>query len=522
MPASLTAHLSALAGPDRSLLRRISRGIEKESLRVGPNGELARTPHPKALGSALTHPLITTDFSEAQVELITDVHDSVEGSLGELTDVHRFVYEHIDDELLWAASMPCMLSTDEIPIGYYGTSNIGRTKTVYRRGLAVRYGPLMQTISGIHYNFSIPDSLWTVIAAVRGRAPDQAFRTEAYFGLIRNFRRHSWLLIYLFGASPALCKSFVKDTPHALQSFDEGSLYLPHATSLRMGRLGYQSVAQATLHISYNSLGQYADSIRQAMERPYPDYEAVGVKVDGEYRQLSTSLIQIENEFYGTIRPKRRTRPGERPLAALNDRGVEYVEVRCVDLNPFLPVGIDAEQIRFMDTFLLHCLLSESPPDSRRESERLVANQLTVVERGRAPGTMLARDGTNDTVVHWATELLDDCADIAELLDSAHGGGAYRDAWQAQRARVNDPELTPSARMLAEMREQQIPFFRFAMNRSRAHRDAFLARPLDPALARRFEDLAERSIADQRRIEAADTVDFETFLATYLTPPERA
>ena len=214
MPNSLTSHLSALTGPSRSAsLLGLRRGIEKESLRVLPGGELARTSHPAALGSALTHPHITTDFSEAQLELITQVNDSVEGCMQELTDVHRYVYEHIDDELLWASSMPCVLAGDDIPLGYYGESNIGRTKTVYRQGLATRYGPLMQTISGIHYNFSIPDALWAVLAEVRGRSLDQHFKTDAYFGLIRNFRRHSWLLIYLFGASPALCKSFVNQMP---------------------------------------------------------------------------------------------------------------------------------------------------------------------------------------------------------------------------------------------------------------------------------------------------------------------
>ena len=521
MPISLTSHLSALTGPNRSAsLVGLQRGIEKESLRVLPSGELARTSHPAALGSALTHPNITTDFSEAQLELITQVNDSVDGCMQELTDVHRYVYEHLDNELLWASSMPCVLAGDDIPLGYYGESNIGRTKTVYRQGLATRYGPLMQTISGIHYNFSIPDPLWTVLAEVRGRSLDQDFKTDAYFGLIRNFRRHSWLLIYLFGASPALCKSFVNDTPHALEHFDEGSLYLPNATSLRMGRLGYQSDAQADLHISYNSLAQYAESIRHAMTQPFPAYEALGVKVDGRYLQLSSTLIQIENEFYGTIRPKRRIASGERPLTTLNERGVEYVEVRCIDLNPFLPVGIDAAQIRFLDTFLLHCLLSESPPDSRTESARLIDNQLTVVERGRAPDATLMRSDQQISITEWATSLLDECGDIASLLDEAHAGSAYREAWHQQRDRVADPALTPSARILAAMREKDVPFFRFAMDRSIAHRDQFLAEPMDQGMRTRFEQLAQQSLTDQLVIEANDVLDFDSFLASYLKLPE--
>ena len=312
MASQLRHRIGALAAHrEKHLLAQLTRGIEKESLRVLPNGNLSQSPHPAALGSALTHPLITTDFCESQPELITGVHRTVEGCLDELCDIHRFVYRSLDDELLWSSSMPCMLGhDDQVPIATYGQSNVGRTKNIYRRGLGARYGRLMQTISGIHYNFSLPDALWPVIAEIQGTRDSRAFRDAAYFGLIRNFRRHSWLLIYLFGASPSLCKSFVKGKPHNLESFDEGSLFVPHGTSLRMGRLGYTSDAQSNLHVSYNSLAQYATSLLDALTRPYPPYDRIGVKVDGEYQQLSTTLLQIENEFYGTIRPKRSTTKG--------------------------------------------------------------------------------------------------------------------------------------------------------------------------------------------------------------------
>ena len=304
------------------------RGIEKESLRALPDGTLALTPHPAALGSALTHPHITTDFSESQLELITGVHADVEACLEELTQIHQFVYRvPIGDEMLWVASMPCGLPADEtIPIGRYGTSNVGRAKSVYRMGLGHRYGRRMQTISGIHYNWSMP-----------------GVGNDDYFALIRNFRRHSFLLLYLFGASPAVCSSFVAGREHELQPLNEHTLYMPHGTSLRMGRLGYQSDAQASLAVSYNGLESYAASLQDALTQPYPPYEAIGIRnPGGEYNQLATSLLQIENEFYGTIRPKRVIFPGERPLHALRERGVEYVEVRCMDLDPFVPVGIGA------------------------------------------------------------------------------------------------------------------------------------------------------------------------------------
>jgi len=137
------ALLAQLSDPANGI-HRITRGIEKESLRVAPEGALSSLPHPSSLGSPLTHPSITTDFSESQLELITAVHDSAEACLQELTRVHQFVYARMGDELLWPSSMPCIVGTDEsIPIGAYGTSNIGMAKTVYRRGLGERYGRLL-------------------------------------------------------------------------------------------------------------------------------------------------------------------------------------------------------------------------------------------------------------------------------------------------------------------------------------------------------------------------------------------
>ncbi len=502
---------------DTSLLTNLQRGIEKESLRVTQEGELSPRQHPAALGSALTHPYITTDFSEAQVELITEPHASTVSCLEQLETVHRFVYQHLDDELLWTTSMPCILGRDdEIPVGQYGTSNIATAKTVYRLGLGNRYGRLMQTISGIHYNFSVPEEVWQALAQSRGERPSQDFQTRAYFGLIRNFRRYSWLLIYLFGASPAVCKSFVKGLSHKLEVFDEGTLYLPYATSLRMGRLGYQSDAQSSLHISYNSLDEYAASMEEALTQSYPPYEDIGVEIDGQYQQLNTALLQIENEFYGTIRPKRPIHSGERPLTALRQRGVEYVEVRCLDLNPFLPVGIDAPQARFMDVFLLYCLLAASPQDSRSESEMLGKNQLAVVEEGRKPGLQLSTLDGNQSQEDWANALLDAMKPLASLLDLAQSGDYHLETWEEQRRKVVDPSLTPSARVLDSMQRQQIPFFRFAMNQSLAHKGYFDEHPLRGAKLAEFQTLTEDSQSRRQQIEQDDTVDFATFLESYL------
>ena len=515
-PSALFEALGSRSG--HAALRGMRRGIEKESLRVAQDGLLAQTPHPERLGSALTHAHITTDFSESQLELITGVFADTEACLAELDQVHRFVYSELEGEILWAASMPCVLkSDDQVPIAHFGSSNVGMAKTVYRRGLGHRYGRLMQTISGIHYNFSMPEAFWSWLKRTTGAEQDiQTLATEHYFSLIRNFRRRSWLLLYLLGASPAVCRSFLSGRAHELEAFDDGSLYMPYATSLRMGGLGYQSDAQGTLEVSYNGFEDYALTLRDALVRPYPPYEAIGLVKDGEFQQLSTSLLQIENEFYGTIRPKRSTEPGERPLHALGTRGVEYVEVRCLDLNPFLPLGIDAETIRFLDAFLLDCLLSDSPPDTPDEIAECGRNQTRIVNEGRAPGLELEQDGRPRDRGEWATEILDGCSRAAELLDAARGGSGCSDAIATQRRRVADPDLTPSARILAEMSRNDVPFFRMAMSASELHARHFLGRPLDAETLARMRAESEASLATRAAIEAADVMDFATYRQQYI------
>lgn len=518
MSSQQSALLEALAR-DRTFLG-LRRGIEKESLRVAPDGLLAQTPHPQALGSTLTHPYITTDFSEAQLELITEVFESADACLQQLDDIHRFVYAKLDHETLWAASMPCVLKSDaQVPIASFGSSNVGMAKTVYRRGLGHRYGRLMQTISGIHYNFSLPDDFWPWFGRQigdHGTAQDVA--TRGYFALIRNFRRLSWLLLYLFGASPAVCKSFLNGRDNDLEPFDKaGTLYRPYATSLRMGGLGYQSEAQANLHVSYNGFEQYARTLRDALTRPYPPYEAAGLQSEnGEFQQLSTSLLQIENEFYGTIRPKRSIHPGERPLRALGERGVEYVEVRCMDLDPFLPLGIDTDTMRFLDVFLLHCLLQDSPQDSPEEVAAIARNQALVVNEGRRPGLALeSMSGVRDRT-EWAREILSACADTARVLDVAYGDNAYSAAVERQLECVEDPEMTPSGRILKAMRDQKLTFFRFAMQASTAHAEHFRQSPLAAAQLAEFERISARSLRDQRAIEAEPQPDFASYRRAFI------
>ena len=493
---------------DPAVLKGMRRGIEKESLRTQPDGALAQTPHSVALGSALAHSHITTDFSESQLELITGVHPSVEACLEELTRLHQFVFRAIGEELMWVGSMPCGLPAEqEIPIGRYGTSNIGRAKTVYRNGLSWRYGRRMQAISGIHYNWSMP-----------------GLGDAEYFSLIRNFRRHGWLLFYLFGASPAVCSSFVAGRRHPLKELRPGTLHLPHATSLRMGRLGYQSDAQSSLVVSFNDLLAYGKTLQQGLTQVYSPYEKIGIREPGAlgdgpetYRQLSTTLLQIENEFYGKIRPKRRIRPGERPLHALRERGVEYVEVRLMDLDPFAPVGITLPVMRFLDVFLLHCLLSDSPPDTPEDIACESRNQETVAARGREPGLKLGCFPGDMGLREWGEKLLAECEPVAAAVDAALGGNAYREAHARQVAVMRDPMLVPSARVLVEMqRTYRGSYIDFIRELSRKHRAALMAQEFPRGEEERFARLAAESIEKQKQIEAGDTLPFEEYRKKYL------
>jgi glutamate--cysteine ligase len=512
--------LALLTSPAaRDVLVRGLRGIEKESLRVQRDGALAMTPHPRALGSALTHPSLTTDYSEALLELITPAEADPEHVIAQLDELHRLVYSHLGDELLWTESMPGRLpADDDIPIAEYGTSNIGRLKHVYRHGLALRYGRTMQCIAGIHYNYSVSEELWRLLHAEHPTAATAVdFQSACYLALIRNFRRTNWLLMHLFGASPALDRAFLRGRPNTLEAFDESTLYRPFATSLRMSDLGYSNTtAQAALQPSYDSLPAYLEALARAVSEPYPPYEAIGTHRNGSWVQINTNVLQIENEFYSTIRPKRVTHPGERPLHALASRGIQYVEVRCLDIDPFEPSGISLETARFLDAYLLVCALDDSPPLPPYAYAEANSNFGTVTLEGRRPGLTLTRDGHAISMRDWADELLERIDTAAGALDALCGDDRHRRAVAAQRVKLANPDATPSARVLRTMRERGQSFLGFGLAQSEAHAEYFRARPLDDAALSAAQALAEQSLAQQAELERRDAaIAFDDFVDEY-------
>ncbi|MBB1074860.1 glutamate--cysteine ligase [Rhodoferax sp. 4810] len=498
------------------VLRGIQRGFERECLRVDRTGQLAKTPHPKALGSKLTHPWITTDYAEALLEFITPPSTDPAYPLAFLKDIHRFSAQQLGGEFLWAGSMPCRIGTDaDIAIANYGPSNTARFKEVYREGLGLRYGRAMQTIAGAHYNWSLPEAFWPVLRDICDSREDlQDFINRRYFGLIRNFLRYGWLVPYLFGASPALCQSFLQGHPSDLTELAPGTLHGAFATSLRMSDLGYQNHAQDKLTMSFNTQTEYTLALEAAIRTHDPYYFELGVRDGDTWKQLSDCLLQTESEFYAPMRPKRVGLKGERPALALQRYGVQYVEMRLFDLNPFIDIGIAPEQSLFADALLLMCLFRDSPPITSREQGENDENKHRVVTRGRQPDLQLLVHNREQPLRALAHELFDDMAPFADMLDAAYGGQQYHLALLNLRQRIDQPELTPSAQVLEATRKHQ-GYFNFAFDQSKTHTQSLQAAALPPELESRFRQAAQASLTEQAQQDAAPQAPFEDFVAAY-------
>lgn len=499
------------------LLTQGLRGVEREALRITAGGSLAMGPHPCALGSALTNPHITTDYSESLLEFITPPEPDVSTVFARLDAIHRFVHSQLGDELLWSASMPCRLPLeDQIPIAWYGNSHIGTFKHVYRQGLALRYGRTMQCIAGIHYNFSLSNGLWKLLHD--DECADQStvqHQSEGYIALIRNFHRYSWLLAYLFGASPALSTNFLRGKAHRLQALSKDTLHLPYATSLRMSDLGYQSNAQSRLLQPFNTLHEYVANLLNAVSTPYAPYEKLGTKHEGKWIQISANVLQTENELYSTIRPKPLIRPGERVIEALQSSGVNYVEVRCIDIDPFEPLGINLQTARFLDAFLLFCALDRSPPTNEAESKEIVDNFSRVAKEGRRPGLVLYRAGAEIPLQRWGLELLENIQEVAAVLDAEIAQPEHANSLSFQTKKLHDPQCTPSGQVQIAILAQGGSFQEFALQQSKLHADFFRAQPLCAKEKADFSSLAQSSLEMQSAIEREQSGDFDQYVSSF-------
>lgn len=503
-----------------TLVAGMKRGIEKEGLRMRPDGYSAKTFHPAKLGSKLTHPFITTDYSENLLELITEPKSTIKDALDMLRRLHVLVHRSLEhDELMWPLSMPCMLSDndDDIPLADYGTSNIGRLKTLYRSGLGVRYGRKMQTIAGLHYNLSVGDDLFGVWADSEKRTDLQAFKNEKYLGLIRNFKRLTPLVLYLLGASPSVCGCFLTGRTHDLVPLNENSCtyYQPNATSLRMGKLGYTNSVQKDLDIRYNDLNEYIKGLRRAIGTPFDDFTKIGVDDEnGTPIQINDHILQIENEFYSPIRPKQVTKSGETPTQALSSRGIAYVEFRAIDLDPYSDIGITTATACFLEVLALYCLLSSSPELLPDEEERLANNVETVVNHGRKQGVTIQTDKGQESLHDWIVATLGQMQSIADAFDEYHEGNDYRSALALMQGKATNPDFTLSAQVIRDSKRLGSTW-QLGRQLAQKHQNELLTHALSNEDAFYYANIAIQSFADQQALERESNVPFKEFIQEF-------
>lgn len=295
-------------------------GVEKESHRVDLSGNLAKTDHPSSLSVQDHHPYIQRDFSETQMELITPVTESLEELLNFLSAIHDVTYRSIsEDEMLWPLSMPPALPQNEEEIVIAKLNNPASVE--YRQALAKSYGRRKQMISGIHFNFEFSEELLKALFSAQTEIADyDQFKTEVYLKVTRNYLHYRWLYTYLFGASPLSEQNF----------FEENTTNEP-VRSLRNSKFGYTN--REDVKVSFKSIHDYVSDLTTLVK--------------------NGQLVE-EKEFYSPV----RLRGGQR-VADLQNHGIQYIELRNIDLNPFELNGISYEQAKFLHVFLVYLLWKE-------------------------------------------------------------------------------------------------------------------------------------------------------------------
>ena len=513
MTRSLGEALSLLADKGNiNLENSISRGIEKESLRVSKDNTISSADHPSSLGSALTNNYITTDFSEALLELITPTHSSIENVLNNLDEICKFVVEKTP-ETIWPSSIPCKIETeDSIRLADYGTSNSGLLKTLYRSGLSYRYGSMMQTVSGIHYNFSFSDEFFE---SIRGEEDLQTFKNKSYLSLIRNFRRNAWMILYLFGSSPVVPKTFITDRKNFLQALNKEDLFLEYATCLRMSELGYMSKAQDNLYIAYNNIDEYLKDLKNALTKEHKRYGEVGVIKDGKRIQINTSIIQIENEYYSSIRPKRVTPPGERPINILRNKGIDYVEIRALDNNSFLPSGIDEDTSYFLEAYLIGCFFGEDTKSTQNEIKELLVNWENVVKEGRNPNLKLLKNKEKLTIKDSGMKVIDSLRNTFDEMppEMSEYVKKVMKSLDKQEEKLNDASLTPSGQIVDQLKNSDKTWEELNLELAKKHSNSL--KDLKKDLNYLLEE-AKSSLEKFKQLQNHQEEEFEVYLDKFV------
>ncbi|APC97826.1 glutamate--cysteine ligase [Francisella frigiditurris] len=483
------------------------RGIERETLRISEDGIFTNSQHPSKLGHKLTNSSITVDFSENLLELITKPRKSIDHVLEELNKLHSFTLQRMDvNEIILNLSMPLIVSEKEVQVADFGESNSGKMKQVYRRGLEARYGKVMQVIAGIHYNFSFDEKLVAQKSEELGLT-----KSGVYFGVINNYFEYMWLLPYLFGASPICAKASVKNKPNYLNELDDEFYIGEYATSLRMSDLGYTSPAQKNLHISYKDVTSYVTGLIGATEEEFAPYERIGLYNDqGKRIQLNNSILQIENEYYSPVRPKQLSKRCERPACALMNRGVEYIEVRVLDVNPFVASGIDKQTSLFIEVMLMTCFMRDFNQYSEDFVKAAKSNLTEVAINGRNPSSKLIKICTGEKVLlkDYALELFTSIEKTALQM-----GREYIDAVSLEKEKVLDVLKTPSAILANHAKDKG--YKNLVLELSKQASNEFRENKLDHTEI----DLLERQVAEsfdaERILREYDSLSLNEYIDKY-------
>ncbi|MBK2025618.1 glutamate--cysteine ligase [Francisella philomiragia] len=483
------------------------RGIERETLRISHNGALASSNHPYALGHKLTNSSITVDFSENLLELITKPHDSIESAFCELYDLSAFTLANMDsNEIILNTSMPLSANESEIQEANFGRSNSGQMKRVYRKGLSARYGKIMQIISGIHYNFSFDKKLIQSIADEK-----QISTADVYFDVLNKYFEFMWLLPYLFGASPICAKTSVKSKPSYLSDLDEEFYIGKYATSLRMSDLGYTSPAQKDLAISYNDVKSYVKDLIHATDDTFNDYKKLGLyDTSGQRIQLNDSILQIENEYYSAIRPKQIAKRCERPACALYNRGVEYIEVRVLDVDPFAPIGISKNTALFVEAMLMTCLDEDNIRYDKEQIKQAKQNLTAVAIAGRNPDLRLNKlgDFSEISLKDYALELFNKIEMVASNMPLE-----YLEAVKLEKQKVLDVSKTPSAKIVRIAQKQG--YKDFALDVSQKVSQEFRSYKLSADVKSKLQNQVSTSIVTEKELVTSDNISLDEYISRY-------
>lgn len=485
-------------------------GIEKESLRIS-GSSISSKDHSKSLGSPLCNKYITTDFSESQIELITPPFTDSRDTLDFLHDIHHFVSLNISDESIWPFSIPPYISSEEsIKIASYGSSNHASFKETYRRGLSHRYGKLMQIISGVHFNYSLPDKIWENLLESYANDKCVDLKSVVYFRMLRNIKRMNWLILYLFGASPIINQQFIQGRKENFKQY-KGFFYSPYATSLRMSDIGYQNFNQSNFFVPLDSIDKYIDTLKDATNKSYIDYEYISHN-QGPLAQLNSHLLQIEDEYYSVARPKSTEISNLRPLKKLKNTGVEYIEFRSLDLDPFSQTGVSLETLNFLEIFLIYSTFLPSPNIDQYESSEIDNNDLIVSRNGRKPSQMLTQNGKSILLKDWANNILEGMNRISIALGNSETYlKPFKDIIQNNQGTLSELFLDKVLSCKLDYEEIGLAF-------AETHKNNFAQQKLDKNKNMKIlENEVNRSLLEQKKLETEHEKNFDSFTDDYFS-----